>query len=368
MKLNRRTQLYLKNKSKGYLSKDHSGDKLKHYLRLDLGENLLDHAKVPVGKKGFEENTIRYYSDPSNSEIKKTISSLYSLSPKNITIANNSNEIIDFLPKMINEENSGNIVVLPTFFRIIDSLDQINSKNLYLNLTENNGFVPDHNLINKIIIASNKNDADTIWICNPNNPTGEVYDIRDIEKILQLTKATLIVDEAFFEFYDYKNKNSAIKLVNKYNNLIVLRTLSKAYGLAGIRLGYALSNTTTIEKIEDYRDTLLMTSSLVVKLVEAALRDRSFIKETATETQKLRNDLFNEINKLENLKLGSMSKTNVFILKHTNKDIYKELLNKNIITADFRNAKGLEGLGYVRITVGDKSKNKALIRALKNIN
>lgn len=368
MKFNIRTQLYLKNKAKGYLSKDHSDDKLNHYLRLDLGENLLGHAKIPATKEYIEESTLRYYSDPSNSRIKKTISSLYNLSLKNITIANNSNEIIDFLPKMINEENSKNIVVLPTFFRIIDSLDQINSKNLYLNLTEDNDFKPNSKLINNIIISSNKNHVDTIWICNPNNPTGEVYYIKDIENILRLTKTTLIVDEAFFEFYDYKNENSAIRLVNKYRNLIVLRTLSKAYGLAGIRFGYALSNPETIEKIENYRDTLLMTSNLVVKLAQVAIRDKSFIKKTAIETKKLRDYLFNEIKKLKNLKLGSISKTNVFLLKHLKKDIYKELLNKNILTADFRNAKGLEGLGYVRITVGDKNKNKILIKALKKIN
>lgn len=368
MKLNRRTQLYLKNKTKGYLSKDQSIHKFKHYLRLDLGENLLGHAKISTAQDYIGNSILQYYSDPSNYRIKKTISSLYKLSPKNIIIANNSNEIIDFLPKMINEENSKNIVVLPTFFRIIDSLNQVNSKNLYLSLNENIGFIPDHNLINKIITTSNKNHADTIWICNPNNPTGEVYEIRDIEKILRLTKATLIVDEAFFEFYDCNNENSAIRLINKYKNLIVLRTLSKAYGLAGVRFGYALSNPENIKKIEDCRDTLLMTSSLVVKLAEVALKDKSFIRKTATETKKLRNSLFNEIHKLKNLKLGSISKSNVFILKHLKKDIYKELLNKNILTADFRNAMGIEGLGYTRITVGDKNKNKALIETLKDIN
>jgi len=367
MRLNKRTRLYLKNKTKGYLSKDQSLNMLKHYLRLDLGENLLGHAKVSIEKKHFEENTIRYYSDPSNSEIKKTISSLYNLSPKNITIANNSNEIIDFLPKMINEEKSNNIIVLPTFFRIIDSLNQVNSKNLYLNLKEANQFIPDKNLINKIITTSNNGRADTIWICNPNNPTGEIYSLKDIERILKLTKAILIVDEAFFEFYDYKNENSAIRLINKYKNLIVLRTLSKAYGLAGLRMGYALSNPDIIEEIENYRDTLLMTSGLTVKLAGTALKDHSFIKKTAVETKKLRNDLFNEIKKLENLKIGSISKTNIFLLKHLKKDVYKELLNKNILTADFRNAKGLESLEYVRITVGDKNKNRRLIEALKDI-
>jgi len=366
MKLNKITKLYLKNKTKGYLSKDQSNDELKNYLRLDLGENLLGHAKIPTIKEYVEENTLRYYSDPSNSGIKKTISSLYNLSPKNITLANNSNEIIDFLPKMINEEKSNNIVVLPTFFRIVDSLNQVNSKNLYLNLTENNGFIPDHNLINKIIITSNKNHADTIWICNPNNPTGEVYSLRDIEKILKLTKAILIVDEAFFEFYDYKNENSAIRLINKYQNLIVLRTLSKAYGLAGIRLGYVLAHPDLIRIIEDYRDTLLMTSALTTKLSEIAIKDQSFIKKTYLETKKLRNTLFSEIEKLGNFKLGAQSKSNIFILKHNKKDLYTELLRRNILTADFRDAKGLKGLNYVRITISNK--NKILIQALKEIN
>lgn len=368
MKLNTITNKYLKIRISGYLSKDQKFDALSKYMRLDLGENLLGSVNVETALRAIDKKILAYYTDPSNSKIKKIIASLYNLSMNNVTIANNSNEIIDYLPRMTTDENSKSIVVIPSFYRFYEASLLMQGGVIYLELSKDNGFKPDSILIDNICNLAKKNNASLIWICNPNNPTGEIYKQEHIERIVKNSPSLVIVDEAFFEFYDPEHKKSAIKLIHKYENLIVLRTLSKAYGLAGLRFGYALAHPKTIEVIEKYRDTLLMTSGLIINLAGVALLDQTFIRKTALEIRRLKRDLFREISKLNNLEIGADTKTNIFLLKHKTKDLYKEFLKRRILTADFRNSKGIENMGYVRITIADEEKNKKLLTCLKEIN
>lgn len=368
MKLNEVVKNYLKNKTVGYLSKDQNSDDLDKYLRLDLGENLL--AKCPIinSVKDINLNTLTYYSDPSNSKIKETISKLYGLTGNNVLIANSSNEIIDLLPRMVLDNKSKVLIVTPTFFRYIDASLKAGGEIVKVALKQTDHYIPTLEVIDEICKASTQHQAGIVWICNPNNPTGEVYQLKDIEKIVKASSGLVVVDEAFYEYYDLEDKESAINLINKYPNLLVIRTMSKAYGLAGLRLGYALGNVRTISLIESYQDTLLMTSNLIVKLASLVLSDREYLKQSIIETQKQKFWVYSEISKLSKLEIGANTKANVYILRHKNKDLYQELLKHNILTADFRKATGLEDMGYVRITIGDNEKNQQLIKALREVN
>ncbi len=366
--MNKIVKNYLKNKTAGYLSKDQRSDDLHKYLRLDLGENLLAKCKLANKLQAIKQENLVYYSDPSNSKIKQQIAKLYGLSRGNIMIANSSNEIIDLLPRMLIGKKSKVIVITPTFFRYLDSSLKAGGKLIRISLKQEAKYYPTPEIIDEICKASTHYQASIIWICNPNNPTGEVYQLEDIEKIVNVSSGLVVVDEAFYEYYDLKNKDSAINLISKYPNLLVLRTLSKAYGLAGLRLGYALGHPKTISIIENYQDTLLMTSNLIIKLASLALSDRDYLKISIEETQKQKIWLYSEISKLSNLEIGADTKANVYILRHKNKDLYQELLKQNILTADFRKAEGLEGSGYVRITIGNQDKNQLLLNALKELN
>lgn len=368
MKLNKLSENYLKNKTAGYLSKDQNSDNLKRYLRLDLGENLLANPQLLKKLQTLSREILAYYSDPSNSQIKRKIAKLYNLSSKNIAIANNSNEIIDVIPRMLISKKSKVIIITPTFFRYIDASLKAGGKIIKINLKKEDEYYPTSKIIEKICMASIQHQASIIWICNPNNPTGEIYQLKDIERIVKVSSGLVVVDEAFYEYYDQKNKNSAIKLVNKYPNLLILRTLSKAYGLAGLRFGYALGHPKIIDIIENYQDTLLMTSGFIVKLVEIILSNHGYLRKSIHETQKQKTFLYSEISKLTNLEIGADTKANIYLLRHKHKDIYQELFLRNILTADFRNAEGIKGLGYVRVTIGKKDENQLLLEALKEIN
>jgi len=368
MILNSITKNYLRSQVVGYVSKDQQSQSLNKYLRLDLGENLLGCSqKVLRAIREIKPEDLCFYADPSASLIKKTISGLYGLEESNILIANSSNEIIDFLPKMILNEGDYSLIIVPTFFRFKEACLTAVGKIVALKLNENNGFKPDSKLVDAITKNVSNHKIKIIWICNPNNPTGEIYKLEQIEKIIASSETFVVVDEAFFEFYDPTNRNSAIYLTRKYKNLLVLRTLSKAYGLAGLRFGYAIGHKKTIETIEKYRNTLLMTSSLIQKLTKVALIDQKHLQRTVKKTIKLRSELFLKIKRNKKLHIGAESKTNIFLLKHKTKDIYQELKKGGILTADFRNADGIAGEDYVRVTIGNRERNNKLLSALSQI-
>jgi len=368
MHVNNLTKNYLKHHISGYVSKDQKTENLDKHTRLDLGENLLgcSHKTLSCLKK-IKQSDLNYYTDPSGSKIKKTISNLYKIKQSNIILSNSSDEIIQYLPKIILNPKEKALVITPTFFRFIESTLSAGGKLIYQPLAEKKNYEHSQESIENIIKKINKHHIKLVWLCNPNNPSGTILNLSQIEQIVKNSKAFVVLDEAFYEFYDLENKNSGLKLIHKYQNLIVLRTLSKAYGLAGLRLGYALAHEKTAKTIEKCRNTLLMTSAVVQKIAISALKDQSWLKKTVTQTKKLQKEVITNLKKQENLHLIASSKTNVYLLKHKTKDIYKELKKRGILTADFRNAKGIEGKKYVRITVGNKKSNQKLLIALKKI-
>lgn len=368
MQINTLTKNFLKKNVAGYVSKDQEASGLRSYLRLDLGENLLGCSpKVLAALRAIGPQDLRLYPDPSGAEIKRVISNLYKVSCAEIAIANSSNEIIDFLPKMILEKNDRAIVILPTFFRFIEATISAGGRISSIKLNEETGFKINDS-ISKMVLKKIENEgARLVWICNPNNPTGEIWPLEQIKAIASKTKAFVVVDEAFWEYYDPGNKKSAVTLVRKNPNILVLRTLSKAYGLAGLRFGYTIANKKTITIIEKYRNTLLMTSRLIQKLAKVAFSDQKFVRQTIKKTTQLRQNLFNQITQIDDLHLGAQSKTNVFLLRHRKKDLYQELLKRGVKTADFRDCLGLKGKGYVRITVGPQRINNFLVKTLHDL-
>jgi histidinol-phosphate aminotransferase len=369
MNLNKISQQYLKSQVSGYVSSKMETEDLSQYVRLDLGENLLGCS--PKAFKSLREMALfdfNYYADPYGKDLKKTIASLYNIALENIVLADSSNEIIEYLPKMIISPQEKVLIITPTFFRFIESSLSSGAEIIYQPLNEEDNFILTPSIIENIIYKINKLNIKMVWLCNPNNPTGVVTNINLIETLLKKTSAFVVYDEAFYEYYDTANLNSGIRLIKKYENFIVLRTLSKAYGLAGVRLGYAIAHKKTIETISRYQNTLLMTSGIIQKIANSAISDQNWLKNSVAQIKFLRDKLFAQIAKLTNLYLTANSNTSIFLLKHISKDIFVELKNQKILTADFRESTGLEGKRYVRVTIGNEKQNKQLIKALQKIN
>lgn len=367
MKLNHQTQNYLSKHVTGYVSKDSPSPNDKKYLRLDLGENLLGCS--PHTLKALHSLTpkdLNLYPDPSGNSIKTVIADLYGLKKENITLANSSNEIIDYLPRMVLHPTDRALVISPTFFRFVESTFAAGGGVKQVQLKEKNGHFTNA-VIDSIINKIRDENIQLVWLANPNNPTGTALTLNQIKYIVEHTHNLVVLDEAFYEYFDLTNSQSGIQLVNKYPHLIVLRTLSKAYGLAGLRFAYAISHPKTVDTIERYRQTLLMTSRVIQKIATVALQDQEWLAQTVNETSQLRHKLFSQIRQLKNLIFWGDSATNIYLIRHKTKDLYQELKHHGVLAADFRQALGLKGKGWVRLTIGNQAQNQKLYSILQKI-
>ena len=169
---------------------------------------------------------------------------MFNISVSQIVLGNGSDEFIENIPRMILEKNDSSLVINPTFFRFSDSVKRAGGIIESINLKEEKSFDIDEDIADEIIQKANSKNIRLLWLCNPNNPTGNIIKKDLIVKILDSVSCPVVMDEVFFEFYDSLNKDSAIHLIKNYDNLIVVRSLSKANGLAGLRVGYAVANQT----------------------------------------------------------------------------------------------------------------------------
>lgn len=343
--------------------------KFLHLNNFSGGENTFLLSKKIINEANIGLKDLNNFPDPSCQMIKSKIADVFHVPSTCITIGNGSDEIIENIPRIFLEPNEEILTITPTFFRFIEASKKMKAKVLTILTSPKDKFRFTSKVIKNVCTVIKKRQPKIIWLCSPNNPTGAVMSLKQIEKIILISKNLIIVDEAFQEFVDPQNKKSAIRLIKQHKNLIVIRTFSKAWGLPGIRFGFAISNPCINRILEKWR-LPFNTNIFAQKVIISVLNNFHQLQLAliARETENNRRWLFMQIKKLSNLEIGADSKSNLFILRHKSKDLFKELLKRNILAADFRQEKGIQGMGFVRITIQDKPKNIKLLSALKSIN
>lgn len=332
------------------------------------GENILARPQmITDAVKNIKLSDLQPVPDINCSELKKKISGVLNIVPETITVGNGSDEIIENISRVFLEPVDKIFTIVPTFFRFVDSSRRMKGEILTVATTEDEKFKFTERVITKTLDIIEKHNPKIIWLCSPNNPTGEVMELDQIETIVQKSKNLVVVDEAFQELVDPVNKKSAINLLKEHKHLLVLKTFSKTWGLGGVRFGFAVGSAAIINTLEKWRlpfNVNLITRKIILKLLDNWDYLKIIVKKTGEERKKL----FDQINRIPGLEIGTESKINIFILKHKTKDIFQELLRRGILTADFRQASGLEGKGYVRITIKTRKENEILLKALREIN
>jgi histidinol-phosphate aminotransferase len=177
-------------------------------------------------------NGVNRYPDPYQSDLKSVLAELKGVSTKNMMLGNGSDEVLDLLFRAFCEPKQDNVVVTSPSYGMYKVLANLNNVELKEVLLEE-----DFSLNADKILEVVDENTKMILLCSPNNPTGNVIDFEVIEKLLINTNCLVVIDEAYI---DFSIKISSIEKLNKYNQLIVSQTLSKYYGMAGIRLGYVL--------------------------------------------------------------------------------------------------------------------------------
>lgn len=300
---------------------------------------------------------INEYGDPSYTKLKNLISKYENVPKKTITVTNSGDEALDIIGKAFLNDGDYFLTQPPTY-EIFKSQCEINrGKAIEVPLLKIT-FKP--NVKNVIKILKSKPIKIT-FVCNPNNPTGTITELKEIELILKNTSGIVVVDEAYREFYGV----TCVPLLAKYNNLVVLRSFSKFGAMAGARIGYLIANNKLSQVFDAIRFPLGV-SYFSCKLAEKLLEeDQKWIKDQTRMIKKEREKLFQSL-----IKLGFRvysSQANFLLVNFGKKanEICKKLKENNILVRDRSNKKYLDGC--VRITIRNQNQNNILINNLKKI-
>jgi histidinol-phosphate aminotransferase len=307
----------------------------------------LDANESPFGK-------LNRYPDSTQKDLKQKLSLFKNISVDKIALGNGSDELIDLIIKIFCEPKVDTIMVMNPSFSMYSFYAEINETHVIkLDLDEN--FQIKKELFLKI---SQENGTKIFFICSPNNPTGNT--IENIEFYLENFNGIVVVDEAYIEF---SNQPSAINLLRKYSNLIVLQTFSKAWGMAGARVGTAYASSEIIQLINKIKPPYNVNSMSQEEVSEALDNVQNFesnIREILTEKEWLEREL-------KNIKAISKiypSDANFFLTEFNDaENVYQNLINSQILTSK----RSPQIKNCIRITVGTRAENEKLLAVLKNI-
>ncbi len=339
----------------------HGGDIYNNKVKFDFSANVspLGTPKqiVDVIKNSAEK--ILAYPDAYCSDLRKAIAKKHGISAENIICGNGAADLIFGFALALKPKNA--VIVSPTFCEYEHALKTVDCSIDYYMLDEKNDFE-----LNKDFVEILSDEIDVVFICNPNNPTGKFYDTTIIKKIADKCKKLgimLFIDECFFDLTGHDAKNSAVNLLCN-ENIVALKAFTKSYGMAGVRLGYLLSeNTKLIYQMSVYMQTWNV-STLAQNAGLAAINEcEDHIKNSVKTIKKERMFLQSEFDKL---KIKYYNSDVNFMLFKSNKDLYELLLSKEILIRKCDNFIGLDKSFY-RIAIKNHEENMALIHALKEI-
>lgn len=296
------------------------------------------------------------YPDPLQYDLKKRITEIKGVPPRNIFIGNGSDEAIDILFRSFCNPGVDNVVLVPPTYGMYEVSANINDiETRKVNLTE------DYQLnVEGIAEAVDKNTK-LIFICSPNNPTGNSINRDDIQTVLANFRGIVVVDEAYINF---SRQKSFIQELTEYANLVVMQTLSKAWGLAGLRVGMAFASEEIIEVMNKVKPPYNVNESSQ-QLALAALTNVGQVNEWIKETLAQRDRLVLALKDLEFVVDIYPSDANFILVKTTNANgIYDFLVKQGIIVRNRSKVELCEGC--LRITVGTPDENTTLLQTLQN--
>ncbi|MEO5948121.1 MAG: histidinol-phosphate transaminase [Chitinophagaceae bacterium] len=296
------------------------------------------------------------YPDPLQWELKNKLSSIKGVPAENIFLGNGSDEAIDLLFRIFCAPGKDNVIIFPPTYGMYEVCAETNDvlvkkvpllENFQLNLQA----------IEEAIDANTK----LIFVCSPNNPTGNSINRTDIEMLLNNFDRLVVIDEAYINFAKQK---TFIPELTEYPNLVILQTLSKAWGLAGLRLGMAFAGEPIINYLNKVKYPYNINSSTQQLAIEALGNILSINNWTKTTTQQ-KEWLSAELEKLDFTQVVYPSDANFILVKMNNaRSIYEFLSNKGIIVRD--RSKIILCTDCLRITIGTPEENKKLVSALND--
>lgn len=339
---------YAPGKTTGEVMREYGLDKI---IKLASNENPYGSSEQ-IREAILSIESFGIYPDGAARELRRTVADFQGVDPEQLIFSSGLDELIQIISRAMLSEGTNTVMSTETFpqyrhHAIIENAEvrEVPHKNGYHDLPE----------MAKQIDEKTK----IVWICNPNNPTGTYVNKRELEDFLQAVPENVLVvlDEAYHEYAMAEDYPETIPLLDKYKNLLVLRTFSKAYGLAAFRIGYGVGDSSFIQKLEVVR-LPFNSNALAQKAAIVALKDQQFVEKSVSqneiELQKLVQ--FCERHNIDYYP----SQTNFIFLKMSGEEsakLFQSLLENGIIVRPFPNG--------VRITIGTKEENDELLNVLE---
>lgn len=302
----------------------------------------------------LSENYNRY-PDPLQLAVKQKITAIKGVPPRNIFLGNGSDEAIDILFRSFCRPGIDNVILVPPtygMYQVSANINDISVQNIPL--------TTEYQLNMEEIAEAINPNTKLIFVCSPNNPTGNSINREDIETLLTNFSGIVVVDEAYI---NYSRQKSFIQELTEYGNLVVLQTLSKAWGLAGLRIGMAFASEEIIEvfnRVKPPYNINEASQKLALQALENVEQVNNWIKETLAERDKLVLGLKN-LNFVQDI---FPSDANFILVKTVSpREIYQFLVERGIIVRDRSKVELCEGC--LRITVGTPTENSQLLTVLE---
>lgn len=321
-------------------ARDEAGESFEIYL--DANENPFN-------------NGYNRYPDPRQKELKSLISQIKRVPFDNIFLGNGSDEAIDILYRVFCNPGADNVVsIAPTYgmYKVAASINNVEYREVQLN--------NDFSLNVEDILSKVDTNTKLLFLCSPNNPTGNRFVTKDILTVLESISGIVVIDEAYI---DFAVEGSLVSYIDKYENLVILQTLSKAYGLAGLRIGIAFGNSHIIDyfnKVKYPYNINIESQRIAIDVLTKGVKDEidEIVVQRAILAQVL--ETFSIVKKVWK------SEANFLLVKFDDPDaIYKTLIEKGVVVRNRSMVTGCEGC--LRITVGTPDENSVVMKILKEL-
>ena len=331
-------------------------EKLEGAIKLDSNENfVIDKDFVAgVATEAAKQVDLREYPLGQIDELYAQLATYVGVSGECVAVGSGSDQIIELLLSTVGSRRA--TMFSPTFSYFINRCELHGIKAYQVPLK------PDFTLDRKAFVKAAKR-SDLIYICSPNNPTGNQLGRQEmIEVVDSLEDKLVLIDEAYVDFADYSLSDEAIKR----NNVIVVRTLSKAFGLAGARVGYIVSNRKFVKIFRSIIQSPYPISTLSLAIASGVLADTDQVKQTIISVRSERERVFARLAKIDGIKIFRSDANFIFIEAGKNYHAISRILNSNRIVVkllgNIANHKGC-----MRITIGTREMNDKYLQCIEQI-
>lgn len=330
---------------------------LEEIIKLSSNENPYGPPPAALEAIKRELPNIFMYPEKSFLDLKAALAEANGVHPRNVVVGHGSETIIQLIPQLYINPGDEVIIADKTYGRYEEASKLMGAAIRHSPLQD---FTYDLQAITRLVNKKTK----IVWVCNPNNPTGTIVRYREVRDFLAAIPAavTVVFDQAYFEYVDDPDYADALQFVKQgARNIIVLRTFSKAYGLAGLRLGYAIAHEEICRLLDTIKEPFNL-NRLSIAAGPASLQDKKWLQRVVESNKLGREYLLQQFHGMQLTAVPSQTNFILVNVRHSAAELFRKLMRKGIL---IRPATAWGYDEFIRVTIGTRAQNEVFIQALK---